>query len=253
MPVLQVKDLPQKETATKFKEEKYFLEGPRSRIKELYFVLKVVMEFIRGFRVLHFTGPCITVFGSARVKPGSTYYDQAQQIGKAIAGIGFTVMTGGGPGIMEAANKGAFEANGRSVGCNIRLPKEQLPNRFTHINFNSDYFFVRKVLMFKYSYGFVIMPGGFGTVDELFEALTLIQTHKILDFPVILLGKDYWQPLMPLLNQMLDEAMVDVEDLRYLLLTDSIEETIHHLDKYAKAKYQQQRQNYFHRSKILGE
>jgi uncharacterized protein (TIGR00730 family) len=181
-------------------EEKYFLEGPRSRAREFFFSIRVLWEFIRGFRVLHFVGPCIAVFGSARVKPGTKYYDQAREMGAGICGSGFTVMTGGGPGIMEAANRGARESGGRSVGCNIKLPKEQAPNVYLDRYFSSRYFFIRKVLMFKYSYGFVIMPGGIGTMDEFFEALTLIQTHKIHDFPVVLMNKSYWEPVMPLFS-----------------------------------------------------
>jgi len=140
-------------------EEKYFLEGSRSRAKEFFFSLKVLIEFIRGFRVLHFVGPCIAVFGSARVKPGSDYYEMGRKTGAAIAKLGFAVMTGGGPGIMEAANRGAKEAGGRSVGCNISLPTEQMANKYLDLQFNCKYFFVRKVLMFKYFYRFVILPG----------------------------------------------------------------------------------------------
>lgn len=234
-------------------EEKYFLEGPRSRARELFFSLRVLWEFIRGFRVLHFVGPCIAVFGSARVKPGAQYYEQARKMGAGIAGLGFTVMTGGGPGIMEAANRGAKEAGGRSVGCNIVLPREQAPNRYLDRSFNSRYFFVRKVLMFKYSYGFVIMPGGIGTMDEFFEALTLIQTRKIHDFPIVLMNKSYWEPVMPLFHKMLDEYMINPEDLKYMLFTDSTEEALKHISKFAVEKYRAKRSVIFKKSLLLGE
>jgi len=234
-------------------EEKYFLEGPRSRAREFSFSLRVLWEFIRGFRVLHFVGPCIAVFGSARVKPGTLFYDQAREMGSGIAGLGFTVMTGGGPGIMEAANRGAKEAGGRSVGCNIILPKEQAPNKYLDRCFNSRYFFIRKVLMFKYSYGFVIMPGGIGTMDEFFEALTLIQTRKIQDFPVVLMNKGYWEPVIPLFHKMLDEYMINPEDLKYMLFTDSIDEALKHISKFAVEKYHAKRRISFKKYFLLGE
>ncbi|PSL34678.1 hypothetical protein CLV42_102251 [Chitinophaga ginsengisoli] len=234
-------------------EEKYFLEGPRSRLRESGFLLKIIIEFIRGFRMLHFVGPCVSVFGSARTKPGTPYYDAAYKMGAGITSLGFTVMTGGGPGIMEAANKGAYEANGYSVGCNILLPKEQKPNPYMQKYFSCQYFFVRKVLMFKYSYAFVIMPGGIGTMDEFFEALTLIQTRKILDFPVILMGKSYWEPLMPLFHKMLEERMIESQDLKYMLFTDSEEEALEHIAKYAVEKYRSKRNILFKKFLLLGE
>lgn len=234
-------------------EEKYFLEGPRSRLREFSFVLKIFREFIRGFRMLHFVGPCVSVFGSARTKPGTPYYDAAYKMGAGIARLGFTVMTGGGPGIMEAANKGAYEAKGYSVGCNILLPKEQHPNPYMQKYLNCHYFFVRKVLMFKYSYAFVIMPGGIGTMDEFFEALTLIQTRTILDFPVILMGKSYWEPLMPLFHKMLEERMIDSRDLKYMLFTDSHEEALEHIEKYAVEKYRSKRNILYKKFLLLGE
>src|SRR5436190_7877528 len=177
-------------------EERYFLEGPQPRKTELWFIFKIMWEFIKGFRVLHFVGPCVTVFGSARFKEDHPYYEQARAVGYAVTGLGFSVMTGGGPGIMEAANRGAREADGVSVGCNIQLPFEQAPNPYLDRFVTIKYFFVRKVMLLKYSYAFVVMPGGFGTMDELFEAMTLIQTKKVLDFPVVLMCRDYWQPLI---------------------------------------------------------
>src|SRR5215471_5155273 len=169
----------------RFFSERKFLEGPRTRIKELAFTMEVVGEFIRGFRALHFVGPCVTVFGSARFNENHPYYKMAREMGAGIASMGFTVMTGGGPGIMEAANRGAHEAGGYSVGCNILLPGEQKANPYLDKWITLDHFFVRKVLLLKYSYAFVVMPGGFGTMDELFETLTLIQTGKMYSFPVI--------------------------------------------------------------------
>lgn len=234
-------------------EEKYFLEGPRSRTKELFFLFRVLTEFIRGFRIFHFCGPCIAVFGSARVKPGSDYYELARKTGAGIARIGFTVMTGGGPGAMEAANRGAKEAGGKSVGCNIVLPREQLPNKWLDKHFNCKYFFVRKVLMFKYSYGFVILPGGIGTLDELSEALTLIQTHKILNFPLVLMNTSYWEPLMPMFHKMIEAYMLEPEALKFILLTDSTEEALAHLQRYAVTQVRAKRKKEFSRFPLLGE
>ena len=170
--------------------DEIFLEGPRSRFGELFTLLRVLLDFLRGFRVLHFVGPCVTVFGSARVKEGDTSYELARKMGAAIAQLGFTVMTGGGPGIMEAANRGAKEVNGRSVGCNIELEFEQQPNAFLDRCVTLHYFFVRKTLLVKYSYAFIVMQGGAGTLDELAEALTLIQTGKIKNFPVVIMGTE---------------------------------------------------------------
>ncbi|HEY8920660.1 MAG TPA: TIGR00730 family Rossman fold protein [Chitinophaga sp.] len=234
-------------------EEKYFLEGPRSRMHELLFAVKVLIEFIRGFRVFHFTGPCIAVFGSARVAPGSPHYETARELSAGITKLGFTVMTGGGPGIMEAANRGAQEAGGQSVGCNILLPREQQPNNYMSKHFDCRYFFVRKVLMFKYAYGFVIMPGGIGTLDEFFEALTLIQTHKILNFPVILFNKEYWEPVMPLFHRMVEENMIEPEVLKYVLFTDSNEEALQHIKKFSVLKYRFKREKTFRKFLLLGE
>jgi uncharacterized protein (TIGR00730 family) len=162
------------------KSEITFLEGPQSRRKDLLFAIRVLIEFIKGFRALHFVGPCVTIFGSARFKDGHPFYEKTEELAAKIAQLGFTIMTGGGPGIMEAANKGAREAGGRSVGCNIVLPHEQHENPYLDKWVDIKYFFVRKTLLIKYSYAFVVMPGGFGTLDEYFEALTLIQTKMIL-------------------------------------------------------------------------
>jgi len=214
-----------------------YLEGPKSRGSELLFTLKVAGQFIRGFRKLHFIGPCVTVFGSARFKDGHKYYEIAEKVGYAIAKTGFTVMTGGGPGIMEAANKGAYEAGGFSVGCNIKLPREQAPNAYMHEWVTLDYFFVRKFLLLKYSYAFVVLPGGWGTMDELFETLTLVQTGMIHHFPVVLMGTDYYQPLMDYLHFMLSEGTISAEDLKLIRLTDDPHEAMEHLAKYISDFY----------------
>jgi hypothetical protein len=198
-----------------------FLEGPGSRGSEFLRVLRIAGEFVRGFRSLHFVGPCVTVFGSARFGPEHPAYAMARDVGARLARTGFTVITGGGPGIMEAANRGAQEAGGRSIGCNIELPKEQAPNPYLDQFVTFRYFFVRKVMLIKYSYAFVVLPGGFGTLDELFEAATLIQTGKIQSFPVILMGTEYWQPLRQTLESMLNHAAIDRADLEGLTFTDS--------------------------------
>lgn len=242
-----------KRDSSKIDSEKIFLEGPRSRLKELFFAVKILFEFIAGFRVLHFSGPCVAVFGSARITEDSTIYQKARQVGAGLAGLGFTTITGGGPGIMEAANRGAKENNGQSVGCNIRLPKEQQPNPYLDKWFICRYFFVRKVLMFKYSAAFIIMPGGMGTLDEFFEAVTLIQTKKVLDFPIILFGKEFWEPLQPLFNTMLNAKMVAPEDLKLVLFTDSVEEALTHINLTAMTKYAENRRQNFRRWRILGE
>lgn len=219
-----------------------YLEGPKSRSSEFAFSLKVFIQFIKGFRKLHFVGPCVTVFGSARFKADHKYYKLAEKIGEAIVKTGFTVMTGGGPGIMEAANKGAFEAGGMSVGCNIKLPFEQAPNPYLHEVVTLDYFFVRKFMLLKYSYAFVVLPGGWGTMDELFETLTLVQTGMIHQFPVVLLGTEYYNPLMAYLDLMIAEGTISPEDLDYVKLTDDPEEAMLHLEKYIKGFYQIKKQ-----------
>ena len=213
--------------------ERLFLEGPRSRWKELVSVLSILREFLRGFRALHFVGPCVTVFGSARFPEKHPYYELSRRAGHALARLGFTVMTGGGPGVMEAATRGAKEAGGYTVGCNIRLPEEQKLNPYLDRAVVFDHFFVRKVMLVKYSYAFVVMPGGLGTMDELFEALTLIQTKVIENFPVVLMGTEYYRPLMGLLAKMVAGGTISNTDLDLLLLTDSVEEAMAHIEKHA--------------------
>jgi len=214
-----------------------YLDGPKSRGYELAFAWKVFIEFIKGMRTLHFVGPCITVFGSARFKADHPYYLAAQEFGKRIAAMGFTTMTGGGPGIMEAANKGAFENGGGSVGCNILLPHEQHENPYLHKSVTFEHFFVRKTLLLKYSYGFIILPGGFGTLDELFETLTLIQTKTISQFPVVLFGKDYHQNLWDYMGSMARNGTISPNDLELLLLTDDYDEAMQHIGHYITNNY----------------
>lgn len=211
------------------REDRLFLEGPHSRRRDLSLVLWSLRDFIVGFRTLHFVGPCVTVFGSARFDEGHPFYALGMEVGRAVTRQGFTVMTGGGPGLMEAANRGAREAGGRSVGCNVQLPFEQMANPYLDRLVTCRYFFVRKVLLFKYSYAFVGLPGGLGTLDELAEALTLIQTGKIADFPVVLLGADYWQPLLRMLEQMARDGAICEDDLDLLLVTDSVDDAMAHI------------------------
>ncbi len=220
----------------KTKEELY-LDGPRSRTYELGFMFRVVWNFFKGFRKLHFSGPCITVFGSARFVDGHPYYEMSEKVGSAIAKLGFTTLTGGGPGIMEGANKGAFEAGGRSIGCNIVLPFEQKPNPYVQTSFTVRYFFVRKVLLLKYSYAFVVMPGGFGTMDEFFETLTLIQTKSIRDFPIVIIGTEYFQPLKDLIQHMIENKTISPEDLNLVMITDNIEEGFEHIKQYIDTNF----------------
>ena len=207
-------------------EERKFLQGPQRRGFELRQTLRIWWELFRGFRKLHFVGPCVTVFGSARFGPDHRYYALGRAVGKYLAESGFTVMTGGGPGVMEAANRGAREAGGRSIGCNIVLPMEQQPNPYLDTWIDFDYFFVRKVMLVKYSYAFVVLPGGFGTLDELFEVLTLIQTGKVEDFPVALVGADYWAPLIAQLKLMAAERTIDARDLDRLVVSDDPGEVV---------------------------
>lgn len=219
------------------KSEIKFLDGPQSRLKELKFSLNVMYEFIKGFRKLHFVGPCVTVFGSARFDEHHTYYKKTKELSGAIARLGFTIMTGGGPGIMEAANKGAKEVGGRSVGCNIVLPFEQKENPYLDKSVNIKYFFVRKSLLIKYSYAFIVMPGGFGTMDEYFEALTLIQTKMLSEFPIIIFDTAYHKELIAHIEFMKLKGTISPDDLKLCLFTDSIEDAIHHLEINAIQKF----------------
>jgi uncharacterized protein (TIGR00730 family) len=218
--------------------EKVFLEGPRSRTLEARHAFEVCFEMIKGFRKFHFLGPCVTVFGSARFAENHKYYKLAFEIGQELSLKGFAIMTGGGPGIMEAANRGAKSMDGCSVGCNITLPKEQKPNPFLDEWMEFKYFMVRKFMLAKYSYGFVALPGGFGTLDELFGVLTLIQTRKMKDFPVVLMGTEFWEPLRKLIEERLIEAQtINSEDMRTLTFTDSPTEAAAFIQNVATKKF----------------
>ena len=214
-----------------------YLDGPKSRGFELTFAFRVFWQFIKGFRKLHFIGPCITVFGSARFKEDHKFYIQAREFGKRISQLGFVTMTGGGPGIMEAANRGAYENGGISVGCNIQLPFEQVANPYMNTSITFEHFFVRKVLLVKYSYAFIILPGGFGTMDEFFETLTLIQTKTITQFPIILFGKEYYKELWDVLEHMAANGSISKEDMSLVLLTDDVDEAMSHIRTYISANY----------------
>lgn len=234
-------------------DERVFLEGPQKRRWELRLLLRIIREFFIGFRTLHFVGPCVTVFGSARFPETHPFYLLAQEAGRHLAQLGFTVVTGGGPGIMEAANRGAKDVGGHSVGCTIQLPYEQHTNPYLDIIVPFRYFFVRKVMLVKYSYAFIVMPGGFGTLDECFEALTLIQTKKVLNFPVVLMGKTYWQPIQIFLQQMVEAGTISSADLELLFLTDSVEEAMEHIRVYAIERFGLRQRRVPHRSAVLGE
>ncbi len=214
-----------------------YLEGPQSRGSELVFAWKVFHQILMANRALYFAGPCITVFGSARFKADHPYYRAAREFGKRIAEMGFSTMTGGGPGIMEAANRGAFENGGKSLGCNIRLPHEQQPNPYMQKSITFDYFFLRKAMLLKYSYAFIVMPGGFGTMDELFNTLTLIQTKSITQFPIVLFGKSYYEPLLEMFNKMVLEETILKTDLDLVLVTDDINEAMKHINSYITSNY----------------
>lgn len=217
--------------------DRVMLEGPHGRFHEFMLLGRAMRDFIRGFRVLHFVGPCVTIFGSARFRETHPYYAVAREVGRRTSALGFTVMTGGGPGLMEAANRGARDFGGRSIGCNIELPMEQDANPYLDRWVSCHYFFVRKVLLFKYSYAFVALPGGLGTLDELCEALTLIQTGKIRNYPVVLIGTAYWKPFSDLLHEMLEEGAIGASDLNLLKITDDIDEAMAHLDEHAVAAF----------------
>jgi uncharacterized protein (TIGR00730 family) len=219
-------------------EEARFLQGPQTRGFELASALRLFWETVRGFRALHFVGPCVTVFGSARFTSDQHDYQLAREVGGRLARAGFTVMTGGAPGIMEAANRGAKEAGGTSVGCNIELPQEQQPNPYLDKWVAFRHFSVRKTMLVKYSYAFIALPGGFGTLDEIFEIATLIQTQKIRDFPLVLMGRDCWRPLLDFFRErLLRERTIDTIDADRILVTDSAEEAVSSVTETAMRRF----------------
>ena len=216
-----------------------FLQGPQRRRHELARVLRIVFELMRGFRALHFVGPCVTVFGSARFAENHPYYNLGRETGALLARAGFTVMTGGGPGIMEAANRGAKEIGGLSLGCNIELPHEQMPNRYLDRWITFRYFFIRKLMLVKYSYAFIALPGGFGTLDEMFECATLIQTGKIQEFPLVLIGAEFWRPLLDFMRgTLVKQGTIDERDVERFLVTDSPREAVEAITDIAMRRFQ---------------
>ncbi len=224
--IAQTESLLSKVTGT----EKVFLTGRRSREADLESAVRIFLEFLRGFETLVFPGPCVTVFGSARFGEDHRYYKLARELGSELARAGYTVMTGGGPGIMEAANRGAKEAGGHSVGCNIQLPREQKPNPYVDRFIEFEHFFVRKTMLIKYSSAFVLMPGGFGTLDELFEVSTLIQTKKLEAFPIICMGGAYWENLQTFFREtLLAEGTVSSPDVELIVSAASVEEAVRHI------------------------
>lgn len=219
------------------KSEIQFLHGPQSRWEEFTFTTRVLLEFLKGFRSLHFVGPCVTVFGSARFGEDDPYYHETRKVAGEIAKLGFTIMTGGGPGLMEAANRGAKDVGGRSVGCNIVLPVEQQPNPYLDKWVRIRYFFVRKTLLIKYSFAFVVMPGGFGTLDEFFEALTLTQTRKIKQFPIIVFDRAYHKDLLEHIELMKTKNTISADDLDLILVTDSVSEAVDFIKEQSVKRY----------------
>lgn len=215
--------------------ETEFLSHQRSRLSEAMRVFRIALEFVKGFRAFHFLPPAVTVFGSARFNENHRYYDLARKVGAGLAREGFVVVTGGGPGIMEAANRGAKEAGGTTVGANILLPFEQRPNPYLDRFVNFNYFFARKVILVKYSYAFIILPGGFGTLDEFSEALTLIQTGKLYDFPIVLMGTEYWEGFWKWLTEtMVEQGTIAAEDLELVSITDDPDEAVRIVAEMAK-------------------
>ncbi|MBA4743983.1 MAG: TIGR00730 family Rossman fold protein [Muricauda sp.] len=221
------------------RKEKHSKGWNEIKTNDSWAIFKIMGEFVNGFEKMSVIGPCVSIFGSARVREGHPYYDLAVKISKKISEAGYGVITGGGPGIMEAGNKGANLAGGTSVGLNIDLPFEQHDNPYIDDDksLDFDYFFVRKVMFVKYSQGFVVMPGGFGTLDEFFEALTLIQTHKIHTFPIILVGTEFWKGLMDWIkNTLIEAGNISAKDLDLIKLVDTEDEVVEIIDAFYKGR-----------------
>ncbi|MCK6459167.1 MAG: TIGR00730 family Rossman fold protein [Planctomycetes bacterium] len=215
--------------------EEALLRGSDDLLVDFDRAFRVFQEFVKGCRALHDIGPAVTVFGSARFPEDHRYYKLARDLGRELARRRYAVVTGGGPGIMEAANRGAREGKGLSVGCNIILPKEQAPNPYLDRTVDFDYFFVRKVMLVKYSVGFVLMPGGYGTLDEIFETVTLVQTGKIRHFPIVAMGKDYWQGMLDFISETIfREGAAEEGEVGGFLVTDSVAEAADHIDRVAR-------------------
>jgi uncharacterized protein (TIGR00730 family) len=230
-----------------------YLNGPMSRLAELRFVIEVLWDLFTGIRKMYFTGPCVTVFGSARFQPDHPYYQMAELLAAEVAKLGFTIMTGGGPGIMEAANKGARSVGGKSVGCNIELPMEQKHNDYLDHWVKMKFFFNRKTILIKYSYAFIVMPGGFGTMDEFFESMTLIQTGKLVHFPVVIYGTEYHKELLEFLDKMELEKTISPIDRDLFLVTDDMEQILKHIKSNYNIKKVLQPYNITHPIKWLFE
>jgi len=241
---------PQPKKRSRIKRSRRGLEE-RSRLGNLRVVVEVAFEMVRGFRRLHFLDPCVAVFGSARIAEGDPVYERTRKVASRLAARGFSIVTGGGPGLMEAANRGAREAGGVSVGCTIQLPHEERSNDFLDVHVDFEYFLTRKYMLLKYSYAFVVMPGGFGTVDELFEALTLIQTEKIERFPIVLMGQEYWEPLRMQLDRMLETGTISAKDRDLVLFTEDVEEAVRHIEANAVARFDLE--PHLEPSRLLGE
>ena len=221
------------------RKEKHFKGWNEIKTNDSWALFKIMGEFVNGYEKMSMIGPCVSIFGSARTKPGTKYYELATKIAQRIAQEGYGVITGGGPGIMEAGNLGAHLEKGTSVGLNIDLPFEQHDNPYidNDKNLQFDYFFVRKVMFVKYSQGFVVMPGGFGTLDELFEAITLIQTNKIEKFPIILVGRSFWAGLLDWVkNTLLENGNISEKDLDLLQMADDEDEVVNHINAFYKGK-----------------
>ena len=212
-------------------EKQYLIDS--INVDNSWRLFKILAEFVDGFETLGDLYPAVTIFGSARATPGDETYEKTYEIAKKLSLHGYNVITGGGPGVMEAGNKGAKEGGAKSVGLNIQLPLEQSPNPYSTLKLNFQYFFVRKVMFVKYAQAYIGMPGGFGTMDEIFEALTLIQTHRIKPFPVVLVGTQYWTGLLEwVLNTLLSGNYISPDDLDFLTLLDDPEEVVHTIKKY---------------------
>ena len=206
-------------------EKQYLLD--EMELSESWRLFKIIGEFVDGVEAMHDLGPAVSIFGSARIRPEHPYYQKTREIAGMLAENGFAVITGGGGGVMEAANKGAAEKNGKSVGMNIILPMEQTPNPYANIRLQFHYFFVRKVMFVKYAFAYIIMPGGFGTLDELFEAVTLIQTHRIKPLPVILFGTRFWSGLIDWIkSRLVEEKTISQNDLNIIHITDDMDEVL---------------------------
>ncbi len=220
------------------KIKKAFSEKTWTELKsdDSWSIFKIMSEFVEGFETMGKIGPCVSIFGSARTKPENKYYKMSEDIAFQLTELGYGIITGGGPGIMEAANKGANKGKGKSVGLNINLPFEQEANYYIDRDklINFDHFFVRKVIFMKYSQGFIVLPGGFGTFDELFEAITLIQTKKILKFPIVLVGKHYWSGLMKWLEEVVkeEESNISIKDLDIFYLVDEAKEAVDYINNF---------------------